>query len=64
MKTFARVLSKPDHPGDNTVIEIADANEWWEPVWTIEATTWLTVEVTEDTGPAAIGDHWNGATFE
>ena len=64
MKTFARVLSNPDQPDDNTVIETAEANEWWDIVWTVpDIMTWLTVEVTDEMDVPEIGAHYDGKVF-
>ncbi|HVQ52134.1 MAG TPA: hypothetical protein VMS92_18985 [Mycobacterium sp.] len=64
MKAFARVLSNPDQPDDNTVIETATADEWWDIVWTVpDIVTWLTVEITEDTGTPEVGAHFDGKAF-
>lgn len=64
MKTFARVLSNPDQPDDNEVIEIAQADETWEITWIdTDVVTWLTVEVTAETGKPELGAHWDGKKF-
>jgi hypothetical protein len=64
MSEWARVLSNPDQPDDNTVVEIAEAEEMWNIVWTVpDIVTWLNVEITGETGQAVVGYRYDGKVF-
>lgn len=64
MTQWARVLSNPDQPDDNTVIEVAEAEAIWDIVWTVpDIVTWLNVEVTERTGTPELNMRWDGEKF-